>query len=88
MLRLDALLSQDVSVDTGERNIQLEGSAHHAYQPWWRSVENRRFSEDVAGALVSEDSQRRGERRAIGMRITSTKRLLSSIVRPIIVSRW
>ena len=88
MRRLSGLWDQNVSVNAGERYIQPEEAAHHAYQPWWRSVENRRFSEDVAGALVSEDSQRRGERRAIGMRITSTKRLLSSIVRPIIVSRW
>lgn len=73
-----ALWDQDVDVIAGERIIQLEGAAHHAYQHWWRSAENRRFSAKVAGALVSEDSRRRGERRAIDMRMTSI--IMSSVL--------
>jgi len=55
-----------------EETIDSRAALHHSYIHWTRPVENRRFAAKVAGALVSEDSQRHGRYRTIDMLLTST----------------
>jgi hypothetical protein len=59
-----------------EETIDSRGALRHGYIHWRRPVEDRRFTAKVAGALVSEDSQRRGRYRAIAMLLTSTAMFL------------